>query len=261
MAGPGPGPRARALAFVVGMRAGAAPAAALLKEGLVRSLFLLAGGPPGALFNVVAFSSQARRGEAGRGAPAAGGRPPPGARQGPGCCGGNAGASCRAPKAQKSAVNESRAHPALAERGRTFAHHFFSSLFSQVFKWREGLVGCSLGSVTEAAAWIRSLRFEDGAKAASGLAAAWEDPACQSVYLFTDALPEQESEEICQLLAESGSRPVHVVCFLGDSDDRERSKGKTMEKVARQSGGSFQAIRLPPTASEKVCHWYKISAH
>ena len=123
-----------------------------------------------------------------------------------------------------------------------------------MLKWRNCLVRCSLSSVTEAAAWIRSLRFENGTNAASGLAVAFEDPGCQSVYLFTDILPEQESEEICQLLMENKLHPVHVVCLLGDSDDHERSKQKIMEKVARQSGGSFQAIRLPATASEKVYH-------
>ncbi|XP_054663278.1 uncharacterized protein LOC129198174 isoform X2 [Grus americana] len=182
MAGPagraaGGWPRELGLTFVVGMRACAGPAAGFLKERLVRSLFLLAGGPTGALFNVVAFSSK-------------------------------------------------------------------------VLKWCNCLVRCSLSSVTEAAAWVRSLRFENGTNAASGLAVAFEDPACQSVYLFTDVLPEQDSEEICQLLTENKLCPVHVVCLLGDSDDRERSKQKTMEKVARQSGGSFQAIRLLP--SEKV---------
>ncbi|KAM7129279.1 uncharacterized protein J5F26_009198 isoform 1-T3 [Ciconia maguari] len=161
------------------MRAGAAPAAAFLKERLVRSLFLLAGGPTRALFNVVAFSGK-------------------------------------------------------------------------VLKWCNCLVRCSLSSVTKAAAWIRSLRFENGTSAASGLAVALEDPACQSVYLFTDILPEQETEEICQLLMENKLHAVRVVCFLGDSGDHERSKQKIMERVARQSGGSFQAIRLPPTASEKL---------
>ncbi|KAM6385404.1 uncharacterized protein FN964_016267 isoform 2-T10 [Alca torda] len=39
---------------------------------------------------------------------------------------------------------------------------------------------------------------------------------------------------------------------MGHSDDQERSKQKIMEKVARQLGGSFQAIQLPSTASEKV---------
>ncbi|XP_029897272.1 uncharacterized protein LOC115352781 isoform X2 [Aquila chrysaetos chrysaetos] len=175
----GPAGRAPGLAFVVGMRAGAGPAAGLLRESLVRSLFLLAGGPTGALFNVVAFSGQ-------------------------------------------------------------------------VLKWRNCLVRCSLSSVAEAAAWIRSLRFENGTNAARGLAAAFEDPACESVCLFTDILPEQESEEICQLLTENKLHPVHVVCLLDDSDNHQRSKQKIMEKVARQSGGSFQVIRLPPTASEKV---------
>lgn len=113
---------------------------------------------------------------------------------------------------------------------------------------------CTLSSVAEAAAWIRSLQFENGRNAASGLAVTSEDPACQSVCLFSNVLPEQELEEICQLLAGDKLRPVHVMCLLGDSDDHERSKQKIMEEATRHSGGSFQTFRLPPTASEKVYH-------
>nr|XP_025975552.1 putative cyclin-dependent serine/threonine-protein kinase DDB_G0272797/DDB_G0274007 [Dromaius novaehollandiae] len=174
----GNGPRGQSVTFVVGMRGAATPAAAYLKEHLIRVLFLLAARLTEAVFNVIAFSSK-------------------------------------------------------------------------VLKWCNCLVRCSLCSVTEAAAWIRSLHFENGMDAASGLAVAFEDPDCEEVYLLTNMLPEQESEEICQLLAENKLHPVHVVCLLGDSDDYERGKQKTMEKVARQSGGSFQVIRLPHTASEK----------
>ncbi|XP_067151453.1 uncharacterized protein [Apteryx mantelli] len=123
---------------------------------------------------------------------------------------------------------------------------------SKVLKWCNCLVRCSLCSVTEAAAWIRSLHFENGTDAASGLAVAFEDPACKDVYLFTNMLPEQESEEICRLLVENKLHPVHVVCLLGVTDDYERGQQKAMEKVATQSGGSFQVIRLPHTASEKI---------
>ncbi|KAM6092896.1 uncharacterized protein LJ206_005795 [Theristicus caerulescens] len=191
MAGPGGGPRPQGLTFVVGMRAGAAPAAAFLKEPLP------AGRRPRR--RPLQRGGLLQQGEAG--GKRAGRRPP-----GPG----------------------------------------------EVLKWCDCLVRCSLSSVAEAAAWIRPLRFEHGGSAASGLAAALGDPACQSVCLFTDLLPEQESEEICRLLVENKSHPVHVVCLLGDSDDHERSKQKIMEKVASQSGGSFQAIRLPPAASEKI---------
>lgn len=94
----GPAGRAPGLTFVVGMRAGAGPAAGLLRESLVRSLFLLAGGPTGALFNVVAFSGQARRG-------AAGGSP-----LRAGCRSGEAGASYGTPKSRNAQQRVS--HPA-----------------------------------------------------------------------------------------------------------------------------------------------------
>lgn len=45
--------------------------------------------------------------------------------------------------------------------------------------------------------------------------------------------------------------PVPTVCSLGDSAC-EGGKEQIMEEVARQSGGSSQAIRAPYAASAKV---------
>nr|XP_005296426.1 uncharacterized protein LOC101944303 isoform X1 [Chrysemys picta bellii] len=128
------------------------------------------------------------------------------------------------------------------------------SFASKVVKWCTSLVKCSLSNIIEATAWIRALQCGNGADAVSALAMAFEDPTCQVVYLVTDALSESASEEICSLLAETGEeRPVHTVYLVEKPGDCESSTQKEMEKVAKQSGGSFQVITLHPSrASEEV---------
>ncbi|XP_075014153.1 uncharacterized protein LOC142085754 isoform X2 [Calonectris borealis] len=203
--------------------------------------------PPGA------FQLRVRRGEQGRGRERERGKTPrPRRRHGTARHGTARHGTARHGTARHDDTSAPPRCPHLPwHLGAAGRHQRIDGVFL-VLKWCNCLVRCSLSSATQAAAWIRSLQFENGMKDASGLAVAFEDPACQSVYLFTDTLPERESEEICQLLVENKLLPVHVVCLLGDSDDHERSKQKIMEKVARQSGGSFQVIRLPPTASEKI---------
>ncbi|KAG6931843.1 hypothetical protein G0U57_000908, partial [Chelydra serpentina] len=125
------------------------------------------------------------------------------------------------------------------------------SFASKVVKWCNSLVKCSLSNIIDATAWIRALQCGNGADAVSALAMAFEDPTCQVVYLVTDALSESASEEICSLLAETGEeRPVHTVYLVEKPGDYESSTQKEMEKVARESRGSFQVIT--PHPSEEV---------
>ncbi|KYO36511.1 trichohyalin-like [Alligator mississippiensis] len=128
------------------------------------------------------------------------------------------------------------------------------SFAGKVVKWCSKLVKCSLSTVTEAAAWIRALQCGDGAEVVCALAAAFEDPGCQAVYLVTDAVLESASEEICHFLIETGeSRPVHIVYLVGNPGDFESHTQKIMEKVARQSGGSFRVISFhTASASDEV---------
>ncbi|XP_074863287.1 uncharacterized protein LOC142019848 [Carettochelys insculpta] len=137
------------------------------------------------------------------------------------------------------------------------------SFASKVVKWCSSLVKCSLSTTLEAATWIRSLHSGNGADAVSALALALEDPSCQVVYLITDALSESASEEICSLLAETGeSRPVHTVYLVGKPSDYESSTQKMLEKVSRQSGGSFQVISpYPAGATGEVNPGYSSSIH
>ncbi|XP_020656147.3 uncharacterized protein LOC110082698 [Pogona vitticeps] len=113
------------------------------------------------------------------------------------------------------------------------------------YKWQNGLVKCSLTSVIEATAWIRALQINSGASALSPLVAALEDPISQAVYLFSSRLPMCTVEEICSHLKETErAHPMHVVYLVGSREQSKSDSQKMLEKVAKESGGSFQPLHL-----------------
>ncbi|XP_054843702.1 uncharacterized protein LOC129335290 [Eublepharis macularius] len=142
---------------------------------------------------------------------------------------------------------------------------------NKVLKWQKTLVKCSLASVAEAAAWIRALKCENEASVSSAMAAALEDSSCQAVYLFTSGLPEWTAEEICGLLKEAGqARPLHTVYLVGSGKENKNSLQETLEKIAKESGGSFQMItynsdetedQINPEGTASIHHPDHISKH
>ncbi|XP_025024953.1 uncharacterized protein LOC103055759 [Python bivittatus] len=135
----------------------------------------------------------------------------------------------------------------LYSLGSKLMDSMFSIIFcsSKVLKWQNELVKCSLTSIMDAAAWIRTLQMNS-----KGKASAWnaieevrDDPSCQAVYLFTSGLPEGSVEEMCSRLKETKqSCPVHIVQLVENGEDNKISCQRLLEKVAKVSGGTFQAI-------------------
>lgn len=124
-------------------------------------------------------------------------------------------------------------------------------LAPQVLKWRNALVKCSLASVAEAAAWIRTLKCDHGASVWSAVAAALEDSSCQAVYLFTSGLWECAAEEIGGLLKETGqARPLHTVYLVQNGGEIKNSWQEMLENIAKDSGGSFQMISFSSEETE-----------
>ncbi|XP_063164571.1 uncharacterized protein LOC134500985 [Candoia aspera] len=116
---------------------------------------------------------------------------------------------------------------------------------SKVLKWQNELVKCSLTSIMDAAAWIRTLQMNSKVKASAwnAMEEAIDDPSCQAVYLFTSGLPEGSVEEICGHLKETKqSCPVHIVQLVENGKANKISCQKLLEKIAKVSGGTFQAI-------------------
>ncbi|XP_053110724.1 uncharacterized protein LOC128326893 [Hemicordylus capensis] len=120
----------------------------------------------------------------------------------------------------------------------------FSSATKEL-KWRPGMVECSLTNVAEASAWIRALHCGSEVMARSAVAAALEEPTCQAVYLFTSGLPKSATEESCSHLSlMRPTCPIHTVHLIGNDEHNKNSSQEILEKVAQESGGSFQVIRL-----------------
>ncbi|XP_042325843.1 uncharacterized protein C11orf16-like isoform X2 [Sceloporus undulatus] len=125
------------------------------------------------------------------------------------------------------------------------------SFSGKVLKWQNRLVACSLTTVTEAATWVRALQISSTANILNAVAAALEDPTCQAVYLFTSEVPEGTVEELCRLFKDTEqAHPVHTVYVLEGGEERKDSSQKILEKVAKESGGSFQSLS-PNGASDE----------
>ncbi|XP_077195971.1 uncharacterized protein LOC143838492 [Paroedura picta] len=126
------------------------------------------------------------------------------------------------------------------------------SCANQVFKWQSSLVKCSLASVAEAAAWIRALPCDHEATACSAaVAAALEDSSSQAVYLFTSGLPDCTAREIEGLPKETGqAQPLHTVYLVQDGEENKNCLQEILEKIAKESGGSFQRISFSPDETE-----------
>ncbi|XP_008108739.2 uncharacterized protein LOC100559787 [Anolis carolinensis] len=103
----------------------------------------------------------------------------------------------------------------------------------------------SLMAVTEATAWIRALKMGSKGNILNAVASALEDPACQSVYLFTNGLYEGRAEELWRYLKDAEqTRPVHTVYLVGSEEEKKDSSRKILAKVANEFGGSCQVLNL-----------------
>ncbi|XP_058045607.1 uncharacterized protein LOC131201620 isoform X2 [Ahaetulla prasina] len=128
---------------------------------------------------------------------------------------------------------------------------------SKVLKWQTELVECSLTNIMDAASWIRSLPMNSKRKASAwnAIEEAIEDPSCQAICLFTSGLPEGSVEEICSHLKETKqSCPVHIVQLIENRDSNKISCQKLLEKVAKMSGGTFQAIDGTSSEDKTGCN-------
>ncbi|XP_026559020.1 uncharacterized protein LOC113438040 [Pseudonaja textilis] len=116
---------------------------------------------------------------------------------------------------------------------------------SKVLKWQNELVECSLTNIMDAASWIRTLQMNSKGKASAwnAIEEAIENPSCQAIYLFTSGLAEGSVEEICSHLKDTKQLcPVHIVQLIENRDSNKISGQKLLEKVAKMSGGTLQAI-------------------
>ncbi|KAJ8344020.1 hypothetical protein SKAU_G00313490 [Synaphobranchus kaupii] len=122
----------------------------------------------------------------------------------------------------------------------------------KVTKWSEHMVTCSPDTVYEAMRWIHSLSCSPGGDLMGALAAAFSDPACQSVHLVTNALPDDPEGLFRFLPTMVGVRPVHVM-YLSDTSCPDSRMQTFLHRLAQATRGSCHILSLSSTgAVEKV---------
>ncbi|XP_015208515.2 uncharacterized protein [Lepisosteus oculatus] len=114
---------------------------------------------------------------------------------------------------------------------------------SEVRKWRNRCVPSSLLALSQAASWIHCLESQsvsDSRATLTALRAAQEDPACHSVCLVTDGLPDSP---LCAVNTWLQPRPpVHVIYL---SYERGQSSPTwLLQEIASRTGGTFSVSAL-----------------
>ncbi|KAG9273136.1 hypothetical protein AMEX_G12235 [Astyanax mexicanus] len=79
----------------------------------------------------------------------------------------------------------------------------------KVTPWSDHMVPCAPDTVYEALGWIHTLTTSPGKDLLTALTTAFSDPACQSVHLVTNSLPDNP-ENCLSALSTCGTRPVHT---------------------------------------------------
>ncbi|XP_035251304.1 uncharacterized protein C11orf16 homolog [Anguilla anguilla] len=122
----------------------------------------------------------------------------------------------------------------------------------KVTKWSEHMVTCSPDTVYEAMCWIHSLSCSPGRDLSGALTTAFSDPACQSVHLVTNGLPDDPEELLWFLPDMVGVRPVHVF-YLSDTCCPDSRMQTFLQRLTQATRGSCHILSLSSTgAVEKV---------
>ncbi|CAG5130162.1 unnamed protein product, partial [Candidula unifasciata] len=128
---------------------------------------------------------------------------------------------------------------------------------SQVTQWADKLVQCTPETVAVARQWVSNLKAKTGTNTQGALFAALADPACQAVYLVTDDIPDQYTEDVLDnIIAICGNRRIHCIYITGDEADEAATE--FLEDLAVETFGSFTIVKLLSNGSiEKVIPVYR----
>ncbi|KAM4012665.1 uncharacterized protein ACNLHF_004629 [Anomaloglossus baeobatrachus] len=110
----------------------------------------------------------------------------------------------------------------------------------EIHKWCDRTVMWTPDTANQAISWIRTLACDSGTNPTEALAAAFEDPSCQTVYLVMDALPPRILQNIYSFLArDENTCSVNVVYLREEPNDWMRE-------------GAFRTINLKPLGSSNM---------
>ncbi|XP_033106629.1 uncharacterized protein LOC117108647 [Anneissia japonica] len=125
--------------------------------------------------------------------------------------------------------------------GQINAKFNIMAVATEITPWADKLVQCTPQTVTLAAEWIKNLTCKTGSNMKDAFIAAYADSSCDSIYLITDRLPDQCSQEVVYLAElRSNGRPVHVILFA-DSEPDLFDVG-LLEQLAIQTDGTLHLI-------------------
>lgn len=142
--------------------------------------------------------------------------------------------------AVKDHLNEVLLARAHRERDSMFNVIQFSSA---VTPWADRMVKCTPQTVNVASEWINKLSCSDGTNTLDALSVAFADPVCESVFLVSDGLPDQQPTEILKrVTAVSEGRPIHAIYLTGLHT--EAAAQEFLESLAAQTLGTFHVISM-----------------
>lgn len=128
---------------------------------------------------------------------------------------------------------------------------------SQVTQWADKLVHCTPETVAVAKQWVSNLKAKTGTNTQDALFAALADPSCQAVYLVTDDIPDQFTEDVLdKIIGICGSRRIHCIYITDDVADE--AAVEFLEDLAVETFGSFIIVKLSSSGSiEKLIQVYR----
>lgn len=108
------------------------------------------------------------------------------------------------------------------------------------------MIPCAPDTVYQALNWIHSLRTSPGNDLLTALITAFSDPACQSVHLVTNSLPDNP-ENCLNALSAFTARPVHTF-YISEKQDLDGDILDFLKCLTSATKGSCYRLSLNSNA-------------
>lgn len=108
------------------------------------------------------------------------------------------------------------------------------------------MIPCAPDTVYQALSWIHTLRTSPGNDLITALITAFSDPACQSVHLVTNSLPDKP-ERCLNALSAFTARPVHIF-HITEKQDLDRDILDFLKCLTSATKGSCYRLSLDSNA-------------
>ncbi|KAI5623934.1 hypothetical protein C0J50_16615 [Silurus asotus] len=116
------------------------------------------------------------------------------------------------------------------------------SISYKITSLSEHMIPCAPDTVYQALSWIHTLRTSPGNDLLTALITAFSDPACQSVHLVTNSLPDNP-EQCLNALSAITARPVHTF-YISEKPDLDRNILDFLKCLTSATKGSCYRLSL-----------------